>query len=123
VWDVIRKYIFLLTAALAVTAGTQVPPFPAEKLSAVQTRLNALTSKGFSGITLIQRNNAIVFNKAFGSVNGRQVQKNDLFWIASVSKSFTAAAVMKCREQGLIKLDDQITRYWPDAPAITISEC
>ena len=124
--DVILRYIFLLTTALAATAGTQVLPIPAAKLAAVQTRLNVLTSSGFSGVTLIQRNAATVFNKAFGSVNGGHVQGNDLFWIASVSKSFTAAAVMKCREQKLIKLDDQINRYWPDAPSdkrsITIFE-
>ncbi len=83
----------------------------------VRTRLNALTSHGFSGVALIQRSNARVFDEAFGSVNGRHVQKSDLFWIASVSKSFTAAAVMKCREQGLIKLEDHITQYWPDVPA------
>jgi CubicO group peptidase (beta-lactamase class C family) len=122
----ILKYILLLAAALAATAGTPVPPIAAAKLATIQSHLNVLTSRGFSGVTLIQRNNATVFDEAFGSVNGRRVQKNDLFWIASISKSFTAAAVMKCREQGLIKLEDQISRYWPDAPAdkqsITISE-
>lgn len=112
--------------ALATTTAAQGPAVAAKKLAMLQTRLNLLSSKGFSGVVLIQQNDATVFQEAFGSVKGRQVQKGDLFWIASISKSFTAAAVMKCRESGLIKLDDQITRYWPDAPAdkqsITISE-
>ena len=112
--------------ALATAAAGQVPPIAAKKLSTLQTRLNLLTSKGFSGVVLIQRKDATVFEEAFGSVNRRRVQKTDLFWIASISKSFTAAAVMKCREQGLIRLEDHITRYLPDVPAdkqsITISE-
>src|SRR6266853_2338045 len=123
---VILAYILLITAAMAVPQGSHVLPIPTATLARVQTRLNVLSSKGFSGVALIQRNNAKVFAEAFGTVNGRHIQKNDLFWIASISKSFTAVAVMKCREQGLIKLEDQITRYWPDAPAdkqsITISE-
>jgi CubicO group peptidase (beta-lactamase class C family) len=123
--DVIQRYI-LLVIAMAVTAGTRVPPIPAARLAVVQARLKVLTNKGFSGVTLIQHNNALIFDEAFGSVHGRRVQRNDLFWIASISKSFTAVAVMKCREQGLLKLEDQITRYWPDAPgdkqSITISE-
>ena len=123
--DVILKCLLLLGAALAA-AGTPAPPIPATKLATVQARLNVLTTKGFSGVTVIQHNDATVFDKAFGSVKGRHVERNDLFWIASISKSFTAAAVMKCREQGLLKLGDKIVRYWPDAPAdkqgITISE-
>lgn len=122
--DVILRFLFLLTTALA-TAAALAPPIPASRLATIHGRLTALTSRGFSGVTLIARNDVTVFDEAFGSLNGRHIQRNDLFWIASISKSFTAAAVMKCREQGLIKLDDQVTRYWPDAPAdkqsITIS--
>jgi CubicO group peptidase (beta-lactamase class C family) len=124
--DVILKCIVLLSTALATAPGTRVPAIPSAKLATVRTRLNALANKGFSGVTLIQRNNETVFDESFGSVNARRVEKSDLFWIASISKSFTAAAVMKCREKGLIKLDDPITRFWPDAPAdkqsITIAE-
>jgi CubicO group peptidase (beta-lactamase class C family) len=123
---VILTSIFMLLIALVKTAAAQVPPIADKQLATLQTRLNLLTSKGFSGVVLIGRNDATLFEEAFGSVNDRQVQKIDLFWIASISKSFTAAAVMKCREQGLIRLDDHIARYLPDVPAdkqtITISD-
>lgn len=52
------------------------------------------------------------------------------FPIASMSKSFTAAAVLLCRDRGLMSLDDPITKYYPtfratgapddEAPAPTI---
>lgn len=122
----IPGFILVLVLALGGACTGQVLPRPAEAFATLQTRLNLLTGKGFSGVALIERNDEIVFKEAFGSVGGRRVQKNDLFWIASISKSFTAAAVLKCRERGLIRLEDPVARYWPGAPAdkqsITISQ-
>ena len=52
-----------------------------------------------------------------------------MFRIASMSKSFTAMAVLKLRDEGKLKLDDPVSNYIPemkgqqltkDAPAITI---
>ena len=37
------------------------------------------------------------------------------FRVASVTKSFTAALILRMAEQGLLSLDDPLTRYWPDA--------
>jgi D-alanyl-D-alanine carboxypeptidase len=41
-----------------------------------------------------------------------------LYQIASVSKQFTATAIMLLVEEGKLTLDDPITDYFPDAPAI-----
>jgi len=52
-----------------------------------------------------------------------------MFRIASMSKSFTAMAILKLRDEGKLKLDDPVSNYIPetkgqqltaDAPAITI---
>ncbi|MBN1478533.1 beta-lactamase family protein [Candidatus Sumerlaeota bacterium] len=40
------------------------------------------------------------------------------FRLASVTKQFTAMAVLICRERGLLSLDDPITRFFPDFPEI-----
>ncbi|MEN8375062.1 MAG: serine hydrolase domain-containing protein [Gemmatimonadota bacterium] len=38
------------------------------------------------------------------------------FRIGSVTKQFTAAAIMRLLEQGKLSLDDELTRYYPDYP-------
>ena len=58
------------------------------------------------------------------------VSSTSLFRIASMSKSITAMAILKLRDEGKLKLDDEASRYIPvlkdiplltnDAPAITI---
>jgi len=44
---------------------------------------------------------------------GRPLGEGDLFQIASVSKSFTAAALMRERERGALELDAPVTAYLP----------
>ena len=56
----------------------------------------------------------IVWNKAFGMANieeGIMVSDSTMFMLASVSKTVTAAALMKLWENGLIDLDQNINDY------------
>lgn len=43
---------------------------------------------------------------------------DELFPIASQSKMFTAAAVLLLERQGLLSLDDPVSRYVPEVPAV-----
>ena len=45
---------------------------------------------------------------------GRRVDEATLFHWASITKTFTAVAVMQLRDRGLIALDDPIVRYVPE---------
>jgi CubicO group peptidase (beta-lactamase class C family) len=46
------------------------------------------------------------------------------FWIASLGKQFTSAGILRGQEQGRLRLEDPLSRFFPDAPsekkAITI---
>src|ERR1041385_8380593 len=56
----------------------------------------------------------IVLERAFGSANldrGEDLTPRHRFRVASHSKSFTAAGIMKLREQGKLKLDDTAGRF------------
>ncbi len=63
-------------------------------------------------------------------INKTEANANSAFRIASMSKSFTAMAILKLRDEGRLRLDDPIYLYIPearnmkkltkDAPAITI---
>jgi CubicO group peptidase (beta-lactamase class C family) len=44
----------------------------------------------------------------------REVDENTLFHWASITKTFTAVAIMQLRDRGLLSLDDPITQYLPE---------
>ena len=44
----------------------------------------------------------------------RKVDENTIFHWASITKTFTAIAIMQLRDRGLLSLDDPITRYLPE---------
>jgi CubicO group peptidase (beta-lactamase class C family) len=71
----------------------------------------------------------IMHQSAFGSADlgaGLKLTPRHRFRVASHSKSFTAAAIMKLREQGRLKLDDTAGQYvdglHPDIAAATIAQ-
>jgi CubicO group peptidase (beta-lactamase class C family) len=55
--------------------------------------------------------------------DGREPSEHTVYRIASMTKSFTAAAVLSLRDEGVLGLDDQIVRHAPElnvvAPAVT----
>lgn len=58
----------------------------------------------------------LLHSAGFGRANavGAIPDADTAFPIASMSKSFTAASVLICRDRGLLSLDDPITKYIPE---------
>ncbi len=68
-------------------------------------------------VALLARQGKIIYHKAFGmsdNTNGRAMQRDDIFRIASQSKAITATAVMMLWEEGKFSLDDPISRFIPE---------
>lgn len=91
--------------------------------------LNALeTTNNFHGSVLVAQNGSIILNKGYGKSDFEQSITNTqdtTFPIGSMSKQFTAMAIMQLVEKGLINVDDVISKYVPDFPngdIITIEE-
>lgn len=81
----------------------------------------------FGGVILVARNGQPIFQRAYGMANYEMNVPNTLdskFRIGSVSKTFTAAAIMKLNEQKKLNIDDPICNYIENCPvswkAITI---
>ena len=73
----------------------------------------------FSGTVLVAKNDSIVYKGAFGYANRDFNIPNTLktkFNIGSITKTFTALAIMQFVEQGKIDVDDPISKYLPDCP-------
>lgn len=73
----------------------------------------------FSGVVLVAERGRPVYHKAFGYKNfvtKAPVDTTSIFELASVSKQFTAMAIMMLKERGLLSFDDDIARFLPDLP-------
>ena len=73
----------------------------------------------FSGTVLVTRNDSILLKKAYGYADYEWKVKNTIdtkFSLASVSKQFTAAAILQLAERKKLSLDDRLSKYYPDFP-------
>jgi CubicO group peptidase (beta-lactamase class C family) len=114
----------VLTAAALLglaepAAGTQAAP-----TDDLGTRIEAflspyVASRNFSGSVLVARDGEPLAEEAFGVSDFERstpALPDDGYGIGSVSKSFTAAAVLRLAEQGQVNLDDPVAAYLPDFP-------
>ena len=75
--------------------------------------------KEFSGSVLIAKGDDIVFSKAYGLANIEWNIPNTTttkFRLGSITKQFTAAAILLLEEEGKLKLEDPVRSHWPEAP-------
>jgi CubicO group peptidase (beta-lactamase class C family) len=78
-----------------------------------------LANRDFSGTVLIARGDTIRLGKGYGMSNYELNVANTLdtkFRIASVTKTFTAAAVVMLMERNVLGLDDPLRKFIPDYP-------
>lgn len=77
-------------------------------------------SQYLNGVVLYAEGEQVIFKKAYGWRNlvkqKDSIRLDDQFQLASVSKMFTAEAVMLLYSRGLLDYDDDITKYLPEFP-------
>ena len=79
----------------------------------------AYEKDSFNGAWLYAENGGIVSKGTFGWRDPEgiiPIEENTIFQLASVTKQFTAAAVMLVIRTGLLSLDDKITEFFPEIP-------
>jgi CubicO group peptidase (beta-lactamase class C family) len=68
-------------------------------------------------VTLVGADNGVVHLDAVGKADlaaNRQMSSDDLFWIASMTKPVTGAAVMMMQDEGKLQVDDLVEKYIPE---------
>lgn len=92
----------------------------------VEAAINALRKKvTFSGTILYAEQGRIIYEGSFGYKDMRR-RKTEMtidgqFQLASVSKMFTAEAIMLLNNQGKLDYDDKVCRYFPEFPYPEVS--
>jgi len=113
----------LLVFTFPALAGNNVPS--AHKLlEGLEAKVDGyiaphLSNRDFSGVVLIARGDKVLLRKSYGMANyelGVSHSGDTRFRIASLTKTFTAAAIVMLKERGLLNFDDHLDKYLPDFP-------
>ena len=86
-------------------------------IQASDSLFNATDS--LSGVLLVAENDSVLLLKAKGFrdfKNKIPLKTNDIFELASVSKQFTAAAIMFLEQENKLAYDDLLQQYFPNLP-------
>ena len=81
---------------------------------------NIFTEGEPGGAVLIVKGDNIIYSNSFGLADmetKEPIAQNTFFNIASVSKQFTAVAILKLAEEGKLSLDDNVKSYFPEFKA------
>lgn len=77
-----------------------------------------LTEMGYSGSILVGKNGKILISNGYGYADRENKIPNTpdtVFTFGSITKQFTAAAILKLQEQDKLKVSDKMSKFW-DVP-------
>ncbi len=105
--------VLLLTGWLAYAQGLD----PTEKVDAIFADLAKVDSPGCA--VGVIREGQLVYGKGYGSAvieHGIPITTRTVFDLGSVSKHFTATAIVLLAQQGKLSLDDEVRKWVPEFP-------
>jgi CubicO group peptidase (beta-lactamase class C family) len=109
--------------ALVATVVLVARPAAAQEADLVAKLGKALDSLSaldrFSGVVLLARDGARVFERAYGMADREARRPNDLetaFNLGSINKVFTTIAIRQLAAAGKLDIDSTLARSWPDYP-------
>ncbi|WP_372785828.1 serine hydrolase [Phenylobacterium sp.] len=113
---------FTLAVCLTPARAAEKPPAaPPGYAKAVDSVANSYVDAGlFSGAILVAKDGKPILRKGYGLANREwsiPATPETRFRLGSITKQFTATAILQLAEQDKLGLDDPITKYYPQAPA------
>jgi CubicO group peptidase (beta-lactamase class C family) len=115
--EVLMRRIAVLTITLLAAGSAGFAQDTARMDAVVQSFVSNGT---FSGAVLVARGGDVVFAKGYGMAHVERKVANSAatrFRVASITKQFTAAAILLLAERGRLTLDDPVKTHLPNAPA------
>jgi D-alanyl-D-alanine carboxypeptidase len=125
--------LFLSSVQTAGCPGSRLSAQSAQPAVTLATASNDflapyVSSNSFSGAVFVVRDGNALFEQGYGMGNHEAnvlVEPHTKFRIASVTKSFTAAAVLLLAERGIVDLDEPVSDYiaeFPHGDRITVRQ-
>ena len=112
----ITLFVFIILLFVTISFGQINQPNLSKN---IDSYLKQAADFGFAGVVLVAVDGKITFQKSYGMADQDKKIPNNIttvFDIGSISKQFTAAAIVKLEMQGKLKTDDSITKYLEGVP-------
>jgi CubicO group peptidase (beta-lactamase class C family) len=110
---------FTLPAVILLSLSAPAQPHPDLAQQVERYLAPYVAGKNFTGAVLIAQGDKVLVNQGYGDADyGLQVANgaDTRFHIASISKAFTAAAILMLEEKGRLRTSDKLSTYVPDFP-------
>lgn len=130
-----KTHIRTVALALALLAGVGcgqiglgAAPKPTQKQEMEAFVRGHLAAGNFMGAVLVARGDEVLFQGGYGKANLELDVPNTpetVFRVGSVTKQFTAAAILQLQDRGRLNVNDKLDQYLPDAPhagEVTLSQ-
>lgn len=120
----VSLFLFLIVFASGIFNPAISQNSKNENSLSIESRIDSLfaewsdPNKPGASVAVVQ-NGKIVFKKGYGMANleyGIPNSPSIIFHIASVSKQFTAFAILLLAEEGKLSIDDDVRKYIPEVP-------
>lgn len=113
-----KMYFRLLSVLLVCIISSMVNAQDKKKSQQLDSLYINLFSSGlFNGNVLIAEKGKVIYEKSFGIANEKtkqQLNSKTIFELASVSKQFTAMAIVLLEKQGKLSYNDDVIKYIPE---------
>ena len=109
--------ILAAAAAMLIVGWGPAQTDVAQQIDAYLTRLEGF---GFSGAMLVAKDGRIQFQKAYGLADRDRAvpfRTNTIFDVGSVTKQFTATAILILESEGKLAVTDSIGKFFGNVPA------
>jgi CubicO group peptidase (beta-lactamase class C family) len=113
------ELIIPVLAALSMSAAPNASVTPSSA-QAIARYMDYNAAFGFSGSVIVGDSTAVRFGNAYGEAIRETHVRNtaaSVFSIGSLTKQFTAAAILRLAADGKITLDDSLDKFFPNVPA------
>ena len=116
------RQLGLLAGTMIVAAPTAAAAAPEqlcqESVEAINTSVSKTLAQGSPGMLVeVAKDGKVLFTGSYGFANieqGARVTPQTVFKLASITKQFTAAAILLLAEDGKLNLDDKLSLYIPE---------
>ena len=118
-FSISKKVIFLLScsAFFFFPSHAQIQDSLREKVDAIFEEYKSPNTPGCA-LALV-KDGEIIYKKGYGTSNleyGIPITSTSIFHVASISKQFTAAAIIMLSIEGKLSLNEDIRKYLPEVP-------
>ena len=104
---------------ISPAGNSPVPGISKDRIAKIDAMLEAaINAEEVPGlVAMVVKDGKIVYHSAKGFADvadGKKMEKNSIFRIASQTKAITSTAILMLFEEGKIQLDDPISKYIPE---------